>query len=85
MQTVCNQCITCVQNVYKLCLNFMLKSYRVGWVAHEILVSAQGLFFGFGTKGLGGLTIQFFHRQMTEDTKTFAFLVLLPRRQKPST
>ena len=27
----------------------------VGWVAHEILVSAQGPFgfFGFGAKGLG--------------------------------
>ena len=37
----------------------MLKSYGwwggvVWWVAHEILVSAQGpLFLGFGAKGLG--------------------------------
>ena len=36
----------------------MLKSYGwgggvVGWVAHEILVSAQGPFLGFGAKGLG--------------------------------
>ena len=35
----------------------MLKSYGwgggvVGWVAHEILVSAQGPFWGFGAKGL---------------------------------
>ena len=35
--------------------SFILKSYRVvGWVAHKILVSAQGpLVLGLGQKGLG--------------------------------